>query len=258
MLTGLSHLLPKVEAEGLDEAEVYRREGLYRTQEARRIRAGVIQCAICGTKALRFLPFGLRGRRNARCPGCGSVERHRFLWTYLRRRTDLFRGRYRVLHTAPEPCLEDRLRHLPNLRYLTVDRFNPFADRHEDLTDLSFPDASFDVVLTSHVLEHIPDDRAALAQLARILRPGGWAVVMVPFDPRLPVSPEGADIRSPAERMARFGHPYHYRIYGLDLVDRLADAGFEVRHVASRTFLSAHQRRRFRINDNHLFHCVRR
>ncbi|HET8728169.1 MAG TPA: methyltransferase domain-containing protein [Alphaproteobacteria bacterium] len=257
MLNGLSGLLRRIEKEALPEGEIYRRERLYGQNLPDRFASGVLECPICGARALRFLPFGLRGRRNACCPGCGSVERHRLLWLYLDRETNILTGRHRVLHTAPEACLEPRLRALPNLDYTSVDRFNPFADVREDLTRLSFADASFDVVLTSHVLEHIPNDRAAIAEMARVLRPGGLAIVMVPFDPKCAVSPEGADIASPAERMARFGHPYHYRFYGRDLVDRLSAAGFAVEHMSSKRLLTPHQRRRFRINRNHLFRCTR-
>ncbi|MEO3434170.1 class I SAM-dependent methyltransferase [Inquilinus sp. CAU 1745] len=259
MLQGLSRMLPTIETEALDEAAVYRMERLYaRTAAPGKGAPGVLECPICNRTALRFLPFGLGGRRNAMCPTCGSVERHRFLWLYLTTRTDLLTGRHRVLHTAPETALEERLRGLPNLRYESVDRFNPYADRQADLTDLPYGDGTFDVVLTSHVLEHIPDDRKAMAELARVTRRGGRAVVMVPYTPKEAVSPEGRDIASPAERMARFGHPYHYRYYGRDLVDRLADAGFEAKGVSSRQMLSPHRRRRFRINANWLFHCIRR
>ena len=68
---------------------------------------------------------------------------------------------------------------------------------------------------------------------------------------------EGADIADPAERMARFGHPFHFRIYGRDLVARLTAAGFRVETVWSKRLLNAHARRRFRINNNFLFHCRR-
>ncbi len=257
MLYGLKTLLPRIEAGALPEGEVYRRERLYSQPRHHDVAPGVLCCPICGTAALRFLPFRLARRRNAQCPACGSVERHRLLWLYLARHTDILRRRYRVLHTAPEACLEPILRSRPNLDYRSVDLFNPFADVAADLTDLPFADGAFDVVLSSHVLEHIPDDRAAIGELARVLRPGGWAVIMVPFDPDLPATIEGADIASPALRMARFGHPYHYRINGADFVDRLAVAGFAVRTVWSKRMLTPHQRRRYRINRNHLFHCRR-
>ncbi|MGC9665961.1 class I SAM-dependent methyltransferase [Planosporangium sp. 12N6] len=49
-----------------------------------------------------------------------------------------------------------------------------------DLRRLPFPDASFDRIIASEVLEHIPDDAAAIAEIARVLRPGGLAAVTVP------------------------------------------------------------------------------
>ncbi|NBC33268.1 MAG: methyltransferase domain-containing protein [Alphaproteobacteria bacterium] len=239
------------------EAAVYARERRHFRPAAGRLSPGLLTCPICGTRAARFLPFGLSGRRNARCPGCGSAERHRFLWLYLTRRTRLLERRLRILHTAPEPCLAARLRARPNLRTVTVDRFDPAADRRADLTALPFADAAFNLVLSSHVLEHIPDDRAAIAEIARVLHPGGEAIIAVPFDPHAARSPEAPAAATPAARQALFGHPYHFRTYGRDLVDRLAEAGLIARRVDSTAILTPHRRRCFRINRNHLFHCYR-
>lgn len=258
MLLRLSALRHRIESGADSESEVYRQERLYGRPGLGRVGEGVLQCPICRTLAARFLSFGLAGRRNAQCPECGSVERHRLLWIYLLRHTDLLRRRISVLHSAPEACLEPILRKLPNWRYQSVDRFNPSADISADLTDLPFPDRHFDAVLTSHVLEHIRRDGAAIDELARILRPGGNAIIMVPFDPDRSKTDEGADIVDPAERMARFGHPFHFRIYGRDLVARLTAAGFQVKTIWSKRLLSPHMRRRFRINNNFLFHCRRR
>ena len=90
-----------------------------------------------------------------------------------------------------------------------------------------------------------------------MLRPGGEAIVMVPYDPRRETTEEGSDIADPSERMARFGHPFHYRIYGRDLVTRLSACGFDVSTIWSKHLLTAHMRRKFRINNNFLFHCRR-
>lgn len=259
MIYGLRRQLGRVTLLGLPEAEIYRQERLYRRSEARRarIRSGLLHCPICGGRAVRYRPFGLANRPNSACPHCGSVERHRFLWLYLRERTSLLRRRLRVLHVAPEPCLEWRLRALPQFRYLTVDQFNPSADRQADLTRLPFAAERFDLILCSHVLEHIPEDGSAMAELARVLRPGGTAIILVPYDPKRPATEEGRHITSPAERWRRFGHPYHYRIYGADLAEKLAAAGLASTVVGTRAMLSGHRRRKHRINRNHLLHCRR-
>ena len=252
MLHGLARLLPAIETAGLDEAAVYERRTLYERPRALVPAEGPLHCPVCGRRASRFLPFGLGGRRNAQCPDCGSLERHRFLWLYLNERTPFFRRSLRVLHTAPEPCLEDRFRARHGRGYVTLDRFNPHADVRADLTDLPFADAAFDVVVSSHVLEHVPDDRAALAQITRVLKPSGWAVLMFPFDPGRPTAEDPA-MDTPARRMAAYGHPYHYRIYGSDTPERLAACGLGAAVVATRDLLSAHRRRRHRVNANHLF-----
>jgi hypothetical protein len=95
------------------------------------------------------------------CPACGSLERHRLLWLYLRARGDLFEQRLRVLHLAPEPCVEWRLGSRPNLDYITADLEPGAAAVAADLERLPFPDGSFHRVLCIHVLEHVRDDAAA-------------------------------------------------------------------------------------------------
>ncbi|WP_448208708.1 class I SAM-dependent methyltransferase [Azospirillum sp. sgz302134] len=257
MIHGLSRLLPEIEDQSLDEAAVYRREALYERPRFEGWRgltpaAGPLLCPICGREAARFLPFGLGRRKNARCPDCGSLERHRFLWIFLAERTPFFRRRLRVLHTAPESCLEAPFRAWHGRGYVTLDRFNPQADVQADLTDLPFPDGRFDLVLSSHVLEHVPDDRAALREIARVLKPSGSALLLFPFDPAGPTR-EDPDLTAPAGRMAAYGHPYHYRVYGTDTPRRMFEAGLEATPVASAALLSAHRRRRLRINRNHLF-----
>lgn len=254
MLFGLKRLLPTIEESALDEAAIYRLEALYARPTRGNLRPGLLQCPICGTRASRFNPFGLADRPNAQCPTCGSVERHRLLWLFLTRYTDLLRRRLRVLHTAPEPCFEPRLRACHGRGYVTVDRFDPHVDRQADLTALPFADASFDVFLCSHVLEHVPHDAAALAELSRVTRPGGWGVIMVPFDPARPTFEDPA-IDTPAGRMAAYGHPYHYRIYGADLPDRLRGVGFDVRTISTKRLFPGHQRRRYRLNNNSLILC---
>ncbi len=87
----------------------------------------------------------------------------------------------------------------------------------------------FDLILCSHVLEHIPDDRGALRQLRRVLRPGGAAVIQVPL--RTGPTDEDASVVDPAARHRRFGQFDHVRFYGSDFTDRVRAAGFGVEAV---------------------------
>lgn len=220
----------------------------------RGVPGGAFACPVCGGRYRRFLPFGLDGRRNARCPGCGSLERHRFMWMHLRDRHRLLQRHLRLLHIAPEHCVRDALAVNPGLNYVSVDMFDPAADRAADLTALPFRDASFDFAICSHVLEHIEDDRKAMAELFRVLAPGGRAVVMVPIEMERPETYEDMSIDTAAGRDRAFGHPYHVRICGADYPDRLRQAGFAVKLVFSRS-MTPHMRRHWRINKTVLFDC---
>jgi len=178
-----------------------------------------VWCPVCERSARRFASH--RGRPQARCPHCGSLERHRVLWLWLRARVP---AGARVLHVAPEPGLAQRLQEL-SIKYLSVDLDSPHAMKHCDITAIPEPDASFDVVICNHVLEHIADDRTAMRELRRVLRPGGLAVLQHPVEDR-PDSFEDASVVDPAERLRVFGQEDHVRIYGWDILDRLREAGF--------------------------------
>lgn len=213
-----------------------------------------VECPICGWRFREFLPHGLKRRRNARCPRCDSLERQRLLWLYLRDRTDFFSEPLRVLHFAPETYFVRRFRSLPNVDLVTVDLSYPFVDVNLDITRLPFGGGAFDVVLCSHVLEHVPDDRAAMAEIHRVLRPGGWAVVMVPFDRAREATVEDPSVTDPAERERRFGQRDHVRLYGRDYVHRLRDAGFDVEEDPLARELDA---RRYGLLDEPVHVCRR-
>jgi SAM-dependent methyltransferase len=85
------------------------------------------------------------------------------------------------------------------------------------------------VILCSHVLEHVPDDRRAMRELARVLKPDGWAFLQVPVNRRIARTIEDPQVTDPGERERRFGQSDHVRWYGLDFPVRLAEAGLEVR-----------------------------
>lgn len=180
-------------------------------------------CPLCGWHGFAFLPFGNERQRrdDAFCPGCQSVERHRLAYVLLK---DRLGAGHRTLHVAPEPGIKPWLRSLSN-DYLSVG-LGEHVMRAMDLTRLDLPDASRTLVWCSHVLEHIEDDRAAIAEMFRVLEPGGVAVLQVPIGG--PTTYEDFTIRDEAGRLAAFHQVDHVRIYGLDLADRLRAAGFEV------------------------------
>jgi SAM-dependent methyltransferase len=180
-------------------------------------------CPLCGWRGLRFLPFGdcIKWRMDVRCPQCRSVERHRLAYLLLHERLT---GPHRTLHVAPEPSIASWLRQISS-DYLSIDLYAP-AMRKMDLTSLELPNASMSLVWCSHVLEHIPEDQAAIREIFRVLSPCGIAVLQVPILPGPTF--EDPSITDPEERRRYFYQHDHVRNYGLDFVDRLVQCGFHV------------------------------
>jgi len=185
-------------------------------------------CPCCGGRFPSFIPGGVNLRPGARCPRCHSLERHRLIWLYLSRRTELSGGNLKLLHFAPETCIGNAVRKLPGLQYVSADLCSPLAMVKMDITDIRFPEDTFDVILCNHVLEHIPDDRKAMSEMYRVLKPGGWAILQVPIDLSRERTFEDPGVTSPADRERLFGQADHVRWYGRDYPERLRRAGFDV------------------------------
>jgi SAM-dependent methyltransferase len=184
-------------------------------------------CPVCRKSSRRFRPFGSEQREEAQCVYCDALERHRFLWLYLSTKTDLFDGRPKtMLHVAPEPCLESGFKEHLRDGYLTADYSDPRAMVTMDITEIEFPDESFNVIYCSHVFEHVQDDRRAMRELRRVMKDDGWAILLVPIT--CDKTFEDPSIVDPAEREKCFGQEDHVRRYGPDYVDRLREAGFRV------------------------------
>jgi SAM-dependent methyltransferase len=215
-----------------------------------------VECPICGYIGDSFIPAGIKQMvPDRRCPTCTGLERHRTVWLYFRERTNLFTEAHRMLHIAPEPSFRPRLKAAPNLRYLTADLLDETVDVKLDLEHIQYPDWYFDVVYASHVLEHVADDRQAIREIFRVLRPGGWALLVVPIF--------GAQTREdviddPAERERLYGQTDHVRMYGHDGVfpDRLSEAGFRVTIEPYAKAIPYALKRRYRLVDEDIiFYC---
>jgi SAM-dependent methyltransferase len=187
-------------------------------------------CPCCGGSFKEFISVkpGMVVLTNEQCPRCDSWRRHRVLWLYLKNHTNFFREPLKVLHFAPEYCLQKKFKKQPNLDYLSADLFSHLAMTKIDITDIPHRDNTFDVILCSHVLEHIPDDRKAMKELLRVLKPNGWAILQVPIDRKRDKTFEDPTVTSPEERERLFWQHDHVRLYGRDYQDRLRDAGFVV------------------------------
>lgn len=191
------------------------------------LRGNAVECPVCGVSFRKFLPYGrLRPRPNALCPNCLSLERHRLMWLYLQERTNFFKGRKAVLHIAPEACFIPRFEKIHDAGYITADLESPLARVKMDIHQMPFKDESFDAVLCNHVLEHVADDIQAMKEIARVLRPGGFAILQVPFFHPVPEKTwSDVSITDPKKREQLFGQDDHVRRYGKDYSDRIRAAG---------------------------------
>ena len=182
---------------------------------------------IDGKSFKKFLPYGYGTQRNnVLSPSTLSLERHRLIWLYLNNETDFFTAPKKVLHFAPEQAFYKLFRNQKNLDYTTTDLFSPLADVKADICDLPFKDNSYDVILCNHVLEHIPDDKKAMQELYRVLKPGGMGIFQIPQDLNRATTFADDSITDQKERAKIFGQYDHVRIYGRDYFDKLRSIGF--------------------------------
>jgi SAM-dependent methyltransferase len=182
------------------------------------------ECPLCGNKG-KFLGYGYPYVCDVYCPKCGSLERHRLLC--LATQEHRFFADKDVLHFAPEVAVKKLVLAQSPRSYVTADLFAKGVDRKENIERLTVADASFDVAICLHVLEHV-DDRAAISELFRVLRPGGMLVAMFPIIEGWDETFEDASKVSPEERLFYFGQHDHVRFFGRDARARLAAPGFVV------------------------------
>jgi len=190
-------------------------------------RGSTVTCPICETSYRKFLPYGrINARENALCPNCQSLERHRLIWLYLQEETDFFKTKKDILHIAPEDCFIHRFEKLNGDKYITADIESPLAKVKMDIHQIPFEANWFDVVLCNHVLEHVKDDIHAMREIYRVLKPGGFAIMQVPFfNPVEDTTFEDDTITNKREREIIFGQDDHVRKYGTDYPQRIAVSG---------------------------------
>ena len=197
--------------------------------------------------------------------GMGARERHRFIWHYLQTQTNLFSTKsIKLLHISPEYSFYKKLKDNKNIQYIPVDKFEPGYDyfsltKDFDLLDPSLSPEEYDFIICNHVLEHIIDDMTAIANLFKLLKTGGTAIVSVPILANNSPTYEDYSIVSFQERKTHFGQWDHVRYYGVDIEKRFIDAGFIVETVNSTNYLNTDERKKFGVpNDSFLFHLVRK
>jgi SAM-dependent methyltransferase len=217
------------------------------------------KCEICGNQVIRYLPLGDYFFEESRrygypiddnnpetlnfseyvCPHCGAADRERLYALYMK---ELFGenhpdSKFVFLDIAPSPPLANFVKETWNVDYRSLDLYMDGVDYHDDLTNIiSLQENTVDFFVCSHVLEHIENDRKAIAELYRILKPGGYGIMMVPLMMNINTTDEDATVDS-SEKWRRFAQGDHVRLYAKsDFVARLSGAGFNIEQLGRAHF----------------------
>ncbi len=206
-------------------------------------------CPCCGKSAHRFLEKGngIEIRSNAVCPHCGSLERTRLLFLYLKDNTQLFENNPHILHFAPEDALKKHFITTPN--YIDADLNPNMASHQMDITDIRFPDNYFDFIICSHVLGHVPNERKALHELYRVLKTGGSLFLLSLMDPDAELTLENPDFNSPEQKLRHYGEKDLERLYGNDFDKRIASVEITVVKIDYRLTFTDSERERMALGD---------
>jgi SAM-dependent methyltransferase len=177
------------------------------------------------------------------CPNCMSNSRDRLVIAMLDKIN--VHGK-KILHLAPEKHVFNYVNSRANV--VTADlmpELFKLVDRNihkEDVTNFSYHDDSFDILIGNHIMEHIPDDQKAMREIYRVLKSSGQAILQVPFSSTIRETIEEPDINDPAIQSALFGQMDHIRIYQLDdYLRRLRAAGFDADYISYESLTNLHQ-----------------
>lgn len=166
------------------------------------------ECNICEVSLRSFI----HNNNDLLCPACGSLSRTRQLWNYLNSNAMLHGN---VLHFSPSSILHKKMQSLHSINYTSTDYENEFEAMEKfDITDLPVEDESFDLIICYHVLEHVENDRTAMKELYRVLKPQGALLVQTPF--KNGDIYENPDVKTESERLKEYGQEDHVRIYSAD------------------------------------------
>ena len=218
------------------------------------------QCPVCGVGLRAFRPIGKSYWRDFKrfgaihppaametfnvaayaCPRCDASDRERLTAIYLEQTFRCFdpRRTYRLIEFAPNRELAKKIKSYPFIAYRSADLSRKSVDERVDLAAMTgYADATIDIILCSHVLEHVAEDRKAMREICRVLKPDGFAVILVPIVLGVEETHEDPSITTEAMRWKYFGMGDHVRQYGRrDFIARLQDAGLDVEPIGIERF----------------------
>ncbi|MBK9284925.1 MAG: methyltransferase domain-containing protein [Sphingobacteriaceae bacterium] len=228
-------------------------------------------CPVCVIKLKKFKTYGgsysIKGQNidhttpNYSCPKCGSGIRHRLIMAFLKQNHDkLLSGRRKILHFAPEKYITNFFNHYSNIEYIQAD-IDPTKFKNaikQDITNITLPLNSIDGIICIHVLEHIYEDLIAIQQLNKVLKPGGWLLLVLPIYGDVTFEIPNLTAK---EREVQYGIDEHMRLNGLDITRKLEDEGFEVTVISTENIVGDYFDKKIKTphseSDKYLFYCTK-
>ncbi len=211
--------------------------------------SATLECPCCGWQGRRFLDYIEIGYHipNAACPQCDSHSRHRAFYLWLKNEYRLDNKKGRALIFAPERALLALWNAARDLKIVKTDlQAERDVDLLSDVTQLPFADRSVSLIWCHHVLEQVPDDKAAMSELLRVLESDGELIVSA-----------GSTGREQTEEFGTANQMFsgNQRVYGADFGDRLRQAGF---NVLPQTYnLTADEFKRYGIYPETFYRCTK-
>lgn len=234
------------------------------------------QCVLCGRRISSFLPYrrgsyyspplmralGVIGSHLDlfECPWCGCHDRERHLYLYFNADGILrnLSGKS-VIHFAPEKRLAIKILNSAAERYIKCDLYPREPDvTRVDMLNIPFRECSFDLLIANHVLEHVTDDWQALAEIYRVLKPEGFAVLQTPYSSKLHRTWSDPGIDEEISRLHAYGQEDHVRLYGRDIFERFRSVGFESCVRTHDELLPGYSAKKYGVNDQEPFFLFRR
>ncbi|MCI9342258.1 MAG: methyltransferase domain-containing protein [Lachnospiraceae bacterium] len=216
------------------------------------------QCSFCKKRFHHFMIHGYvselvqkhnttLGPRFSDCPYCYSVDKYRWLWHVLEHNTNLKQLKNgKILHFAPEKPILSKIKKFigTGVEYITGDLAPGHAEHIVDMTDIQFANDQFDLIIACNVLEHIPDEQAAIRELKRVLKPNGVIVLMIPICFDMDTF-EDPSINSDEKRLRYYRQEDHVRLYGNDYVKQFEKYGLNIKNIKPEKYFSSKEQKQY-------------
>jgi SAM-dependent methyltransferase len=273
--TKLSLLLPNVFKKVLLNS--------YYEYKSNKYRGDIFQCSVCNSKINKFISLdSIRDGKfmleleafgelhsvdnyetlnllNFLCPVCGAQDKARLYALYFKHyfQNKVSNKKLKLIHFAPEGGLSNLLKWNKNIEYRSADLFRNDVDDNVDLTNMSiYGNSVIDIFICSHILEHIIRDDLAISELYRILKAGGWGIIMVPILLSLNSTWEDNSKITEKDREKYFGQDDHVRVYEKhNFINRLEKHGFIVEQLGI-DYFGSDQFSKFGIDERSILYIV--